>query len=202
MHSVAFGLVLATSFLALFPEVSDTIRPMYKTRSMPCCTETIGTHACQLLRNNRPYEFRERCRNDADFGMLQCCRTCDTNIAVSEDRTERQLRNSRPRAKVSQPTPPQVSTDMSQLKISLEVTTIVSQRNSCGQSKPGPNRVQRANAKYYQEATGLSTCFVDYTFFAWQTIRGLLILGTKVNFSTPRNVSPSPLVRHRVYSFF
>ncbi|KAI1723688.1 hypothetical protein DdX_03859 [Ditylenchus destructor] len=43
--------------------------------------ESIGTHACVELRNRRPYHFRTRCKTDADFGMLQCCLTCRTDIS-------------------------------------------------------------------------------------------------------------------------
>lgn len=53
-----------------------------KTKSMPCCLESIGTTACMEMKRRRPTEFEERCRNDADFGMIQCCLTCETEVSV------------------------------------------------------------------------------------------------------------------------
>uniref|UniRef100_A0AC34QPF5 ShKT domain-containing protein n=1 Tax=Panagrolaimus sp. JU765 TaxID=591449 RepID=A0AC34QPF5_9BILA len=51
-----------------------------RTRSMPCCSETIGTAACQDMLAKHPVAFRERCRSNADFGIIQCCKTCGTNV--------------------------------------------------------------------------------------------------------------------------
>ncbi|KAI6191923.1 hypothetical protein M3Y97_00280400 [Aphelenchoides bicaudatus] len=45
------------------------------------CKESIGNHVCLEMRQRRPYEFKMRCRSDVDFAMLQCCRTCRTNVA-------------------------------------------------------------------------------------------------------------------------
>uniref|UniRef100_A0A914CXE5 Uncharacterized protein n=1 Tax=Acrobeloides nanus TaxID=290746 RepID=A0A914CXE5_9BILA len=52
-----------------------------KTHSMPCCLESIGNSACMEMKRRRPMEFEERCKTDADFGMLQCCATCETEVA-------------------------------------------------------------------------------------------------------------------------
>lgn len=49
---------------------------------MPCCLESIGSPACLEMKRRRPMDFQERCRTDADFAMLQCCITCETDIAV------------------------------------------------------------------------------------------------------------------------
>ncbi|CAD5234399.1 unnamed protein product [Bursaphelenchus xylophilus] len=51
-----------------------------QTQKMPCCKESIGVNACQELKVRRPYEFQTRCRTDADFAFLQCCKTCRTNV--------------------------------------------------------------------------------------------------------------------------
>ncbi|KAL3071747.1 hypothetical protein niasHT_038815 [Heterodera trifolii] len=52
-----------------------------KAKTMPCCAESIGQHVCTELRNRNPSLFRKRCRTDADFAILQCCRSCRTNVA-------------------------------------------------------------------------------------------------------------------------
>ncbi|CAD5229398.1 unnamed protein product [Bursaphelenchus okinawaensis] len=53
-----------------------------QAQRMPCCKESIGVNACVELRSRRPYEFQTRCRTDADFAFLQCCKTCRTDIAA------------------------------------------------------------------------------------------------------------------------
>ncbi|KAE9554154.1 hypothetical protein FO519_002634 [Halicephalobus sp. NKZ332] len=34
------------------------------------------------MRNKHPVSFKERCQSDADFGIIQCCKTCNTSVAA------------------------------------------------------------------------------------------------------------------------
>uniref|UniRef100_A0A7E4VWM2 ShKT domain-containing protein n=1 Tax=Panagrellus redivivus TaxID=6233 RepID=A0A7E4VWM2_PANRE len=78
-RSFAFIGLFTTFFQFVTPE--SPLETTLLAQSMPCCAETIGTAACQDMLKTRPRHFREKCQNDADFGMIQCCRTCQTNVA-------------------------------------------------------------------------------------------------------------------------
>lgn len=49
---------------------------------MPCCTETIGAAACMDMQSKHPVSFKNRCQNDPDFAIVQCCKTCNTDVAA------------------------------------------------------------------------------------------------------------------------
>lgn len=54
----------------------------FKSTSMPCCLETIGKKSCEEMLRTKPYAFEEKCENDPDFAIIQCCHTCQTNVQV------------------------------------------------------------------------------------------------------------------------
>lgn len=55
----------------------------FKSSSMPCCLETIGRNSCEEMSRTKPYAFEEKCENDPDFAIIQCCQTCQTSVKVS-----------------------------------------------------------------------------------------------------------------------
>uniref|UniRef100_A0A0N4ZK61 ShKT domain-containing protein n=1 Tax=Parastrongyloides trichosuri TaxID=131310 RepID=A0A0N4ZK61_PARTI len=67
--------------MALFLSLNNLVlSTTFKSTSMPCCLETIGKSSCEEMLKTKPYHFEEKCENDPDFAIIQCCKTCQTNI--------------------------------------------------------------------------------------------------------------------------
>uniref|UniRef100_A0AC35TV44 ShKT domain-containing protein n=1 Tax=Rhabditophanes sp. KR3021 TaxID=114890 RepID=A0AC35TV44_9BILA len=47
---------------------------------MPCCLETIGKEACNEMKNKNPELFWQQCQTP-DFGIIQCCKSCKTDVS-------------------------------------------------------------------------------------------------------------------------
>ncbi|CAO4385478.1 unnamed protein product [Caenorhabditis nigoni] len=73
--------------LALFSPlvISYTTKP-------PCCRDHLGTAACSKLMHQNTRLFAKRCNSDAEFRLIQCCSSCNTDgIGMAYDLIARSL---------------------------------------------------------------------------------------------------------------
>ncbi|EFO82522.1 hypothetical protein CRE_00722 [Caenorhabditis remanei] len=73
--------------IALFSSIVTT----YTTKP-PCCRDHLGSAACSKLMHQNTRLFAKRCNSDAEFRLIQCCSSCNTDgIGMAYDLIARSL---------------------------------------------------------------------------------------------------------------
>uniref|UniRef100_A0A0K0E3V7 ShKT domain-containing protein n=1 Tax=Strongyloides stercoralis TaxID=6248 RepID=A0A0K0E3V7_STRER len=56
-------------------------KKIFTVDTVPCCGDMIGETACKRLRKKNEFKFQNKCENEADFSLVQCCQTCGGDTA-------------------------------------------------------------------------------------------------------------------------
>uniref|UniRef100_A0AC35TU92 Kinesin motor domain-containing protein n=1 Tax=Rhabditophanes sp. KR3021 TaxID=114890 RepID=A0AC35TU92_9BILA len=72
-----------SSYMGMAPPIISMPTDM----SPPCCADMIGQTACKRLKRKNEFKFEEKCQNEVDFSLVQCCRTCGSST-VSQRHTQ------------------------------------------------------------------------------------------------------------------
>jgi hypothetical protein len=53
-----------------------------RTEKTPCCTDLLGRTTCIRISRFDPAHFTDRCNQEAEFRIMQCCSTCNVHADV------------------------------------------------------------------------------------------------------------------------